>query len=28
VNLILGVRGFLSTLPSVRREPDLFTETR
>lgn len=28
VNLILGVRGQLDTLPSRRREPDLFTDAR
>jgi hypothetical protein len=28
VNLLLGVRGQWDTLPSTRREPDLFTETR
>lgn len=28
VNLIFGVRGQLSTLPTPRREADLFTETR
>lgn len=28
VNLILGVRGQLDTVPAPRREPDLFTEAR
>lgn len=28
VNLIIGVRGQLNTLPTPRREADLFTETR
>jgi hypothetical protein len=28
VNLLLGVRGYLDTLPSARREAELFTETR